>query len=182
MTPSEYIQLKAYARQDGLYLSLLWVASFASYILGITNQLLAMLAIILAIMTPFFVSSRLRKFRDEGRNGLISFRRGYAYAIFVFFYGAVLFAVVQYLYFAFIDHGYLLSSFSKMISSAEGQHLLQAYGMTQMADESLSVMASTRPIDYALNILTINIILGFILGIPIGMFGQRSTVENKSDK
>ena len=69
-----------------------------------------------------------------------------------------------------------------MISSAEGQHLLQAYGMTQMADESLSVMASTRPIDYALNILTINIILGFILGIPIGMFGQRSTVENKSDK
>ena len=179
MTPSEYVQLKAYARQDGLFLALLWVASFASYILGITNQILAMVAIVLALITPFFVSGRLRKFRDEGRNGQISFKRGYAYAVFVFFYGAVLFAVVQYLYFAFVDNGYLLNAFSKMVTSAEGQQLLQQYGMTQVVDESLSEMAMTRPIDYALNILTINIILGFILGVPIGLFGQRNVAVEK---
>ena len=173
MTSSEYIQLTAFARNDGFLLSLLWVASFASYILGITNQILALLAVVLAVMTPFFVFSRLRRYRDWGRNGLISFRRGYAYAVFVFFYGGVLFAVVQYLYFAYVDNGYLLNTFSKIISSEEGQQLLQQYGMTQMADESLSQMAMTRPIDYALNILTVNIVLGFILGIPIGLLGQR---------
>ena len=174
MTPPEYIQLKAYARQDGFFLALLWTASFASYILGITNELLSMIALFLALMTPFFVAKRLRVYRDEGREGLISFRRSYAYTIFVFFYGAVLLAVVQFAYFAYVDHGYLYHAFSRIVSSEEGQAMLKQYGMTQMIDETLSQMMSIRPIDYALNILTVNIILGFVLGIPISLVMQRS--------
>ena len=174
MTAPEYIQLKAYARQDGFFLALLWIASCASYILGISNQLLAMLALMLALMTPFFVAGRLRKFRDEGRDGLISFSRSYAYTIFVFFYGAVLLAVVQFLYFAYVDNGYLLRTFMTAVSTEEGQQLLQQYGMTQMVDESLTEMASIRPIDYALNILTVNIMIGFVLGVPIGLVSYRT--------
>ena len=171
MTAPEYVQLKAYARQDGFFLAILWIASFASYIVGLTNQVLAMAAMLMAVMTPFFVANRLRKFRDEGA-------RSYAYTIFVFFYGAVLLAVVQYLYFAYMDNGYLVSSFAKMMSTEEGKAMLEQYGMTQMVDESLAEMAMTRPIDYALNILTINISLGFILGVPIGLIMQRKRIEN----
>ena len=177
MTAPEYIQLKAYARQDGFFLALLWTASFVCYIMGITNQMLGMLAIGLAIMTPFFVAGRLRKFRDEGREGLISFRRSYAYTIFVFFYAAVLLAVVQFLYFAYIDNGCLMSSFSRMMSSEEGKQIISQYGMSQMVEEGLSEMANIRPIDYALNILTVNIIIGFIVGVPIGLVMQREKVK-----
>ena len=166
--------MKAYARQDGFFLALLWIASFACYIMGITNGMLGMVAMMLAVMTPFFVAGRLRRFRDEGREGVISFRRSYAYTIFVFFYGAVLLAVAQFLYFAYLDNGYLLSTFSKIVSSDEGRALLQQYGMTQMVDESLVEMASIRPIDYALNILTVNILIGFVLGVPIGLLMYRS--------
>jgi len=91
----------------------------------------------------------------------------------VFFYGAVLLAVAQYLYFAYMDNGYLVNSFAKMMTTDEGKMVLEQYGMTQMVDESLAEMAATRPIDYALNILTINISLGFILGVPIGLIMQR---------
>ncbi len=174
MTAPEYIQLKAYARQDGFFLALLWIASFACYIMGISNGMLGMVAMMLAVMTPFFVAGRLRRFRDEGRAGVISFRRSYAYTVFVFFYGAVLLAVAQFLYFAYIDNGYLLSSFSKIISSEEGKMLLSQYGMTQMVDESLAEMASIRPIDYVLNILTVNILVGLVLGVPIGLAMQRA--------
>ena len=177
MTAPEYMQLKAYARQDGFFLALLWTASFACYILGITNQMLEMLALGLAITTPFFVANRLRKFRDEGREGLISFGRSYAYTIFVFFYGAVLLAVVQFFYFAYVDNGYLLGAFSRMITSEEGKEIISQYGMTQMMEDSLAEMAQIRPIDYALNILTVNIIIGFILGVPIGLVMQRSEVK-----
>ncbi|MBR2097512.1 MAG: DUF4199 domain-containing protein [Prevotella sp.] len=177
MTAPEYVQLKAYARQDGFFLALLWTASFACYILGVTNHIMEMLALGLAITTPFFVAGRLRKFRDEGREGLISFGRSYAYTIFVFFYGAVLLAVVQFLYFAYMDNGYLLSNFSKMLSTEEGRALVTQYGMTQMVEEGLAEMASIRPIDYALNILTMNIMIGFVLGIPIGLVMQRSEVK-----
>ena len=126
------------------------------------------------VYTPFFVGERLGKFRDFGREGIISFRRGYAYSVLVFFYGGVLFAIAQYLYFAFIDNGYLLSQFSKMVTSEEAQQMLKQYGMTEMMNESLKEMANIRPIDYALNMLTINITLGFVLGVPISLIMQRT--------
>ena len=179
MTAPEYIQLKAYARQDGFFLALLWIASFVFYIMGLTNQLLGMAAIMLVVMTPFFVASRLRRFRDEGRDGVISFRRGYAYTILVFFYGAVLLAVAQFLYFAYLDNGYLLNTFSKIVTSSEGRAMLNEYGMAKVMDESLAEMASVRPIDYALNILTVNIMFGFVLGVPIGLAMNRSTRKEK---
>ena len=139
--------------------------------------MLGMAAVLLLFYLPFFVGERLKKFRDYGREGLISFRRGYAYTILVFFYGGVLFAVAQYLYFAFMDNGFLLSQFSKMVTSEEGKALLQQYGMQQMVDESLQEMANIRPIDYALNMLTINITMGFVLGLPISLIKQRSKLK-----
>ena len=177
MTAPEYIQLKAFARQDGVLLALLWVSSFLLYILGLSNQMLGLAAVMLMLYTPFFVGTRLGKFRDYGREGLISFSRGYVYTILVFFYGGVLFAVAQYLYFAFMDQGFLVSQFSKMVNTDEARQMLQQYGMTEMMDESLQQMSAIRPIDYALNMLTINISLGFILGIPISLFKQRSVAK-----
>ena len=179
MTALEYIQLKAYARQDGFFLALLWIACFAGYIIGLTSQFMALASMLMVITTPFFVANRLKKFRDEGREGVISFGRSYAYTIFVFFYGAVLLAVAQYLYFAYMDNGYLVNSFAKMMTSEEGRMMLEQYGMTKMVDESLAEMAATRPIDYALNILTINISLGFVLGVPIGLIMQRRNANTE---
>ena len=96
----------------------------------------------------------------------------------VFFYGGVLLAVAHYLYFAFMDKGFLLSQFSKIISAEETQQVLKQYGMTQALDQSLQEMANIRPIDYALNMLTINISLGFILGIPISLLLYRTKLRS----
>ena len=40
-------------------------------------------------------------------------------------------------------------------------------------DEGLKELASMRPIDYALNMLTINITTGIFLGLPIAALMQR---------
>ena len=53
--------------------------------------------------------------------------------------------------------------------------MLKEYGMTKVMNDSLSEMASVRPIDYALNILTVNIMIGFVLGVPIGLAMNKST-------
>ena len=90
MSPQEYIQLKAFARQDGALLSLLWIGGFACYILGLANPTMGMLALLLIVASPFFAASRLRHFRDYAREGIITFRRGYAYTVLTFFYGGLL--------------------------------------------------------------------------------------------
>ena len=176
MTPAEYIQLKAFARVDGALLSLLWIVSFACYVIGISSPLYSVIALLLMVVTPFFVGHRLAKFRDEGRQGVISFRRAWAYSIFVFFYAAILLALAQYVYFAFLDQGYLLFSFNKVLASPEAKQLIEQYGMQQAMSESLQQMGQMRPIDYALNVLTVNIMAGVVLGLPIAALLQRHAV------
>ena len=50
--------------------------------------------------------------------------------------------------------------------------------MTEMMNESLRQMAQIRPIDYALDMLTVNITLGFILGVPISLIMQRTVLKS----
>ena len=174
MTPAEYIQLKAFARVDGALLAVLWISSFACYVAGISNPLYGVLAIILMVVTPFFVCSRLGKFRDEGRYGVISLSRGWAYSVFVFFYAAILLALAQYVYFTYIDQGYLLQSFTRALQAPEARQMVEQYGMQQAMDESLEMMGQMRPIDYALNVLTVNIMAGIVLGLPIAALMKKN--------
>jgi hypothetical protein len=90
-----------------------------------------------------------------------------------------LFAIAMYLYLTFMDNGYLMSQMSKVLNSDEAQQTMQQYGMTEMMNESLKQMAQIRPIDYALDMLTVNITLGFILGVPISLIMQRSVVRSE---
>ena len=66
MTPAEYIQMKAFARLDGVLLAVLWVSSFALYVAGLALPVFGLAAMVLMVATPFFVGFRLGKFRDEG--------------------------------------------------------------------------------------------------------------------
>lgn len=173
MTPQEYVQLKAFARQDGALLSLLWIGALVCYVQGLTNPLLGMAAVVLVIISPFYAANRLRHFRDYAREGIISFMRGYAYTVMIFFYAGLLLAAALYIYFAFIDNGYLLGKFTEITNSEEGRQVMKMYGMSEQMKEGLKQLASMRPIDYALNMLTINIMSGFFLGLPIAALMQR---------
>ena len=179
MTPEEFVQLKAFARQDGALLSLVWIGGFICYIQGMTNPLMGMLAVLLIIASPFFAASRLRHFRDYAREGLISFARGYAYTVLTFFYAGLLLAVALYVYFAYIDNGFLLGKLNEVMNSEEGRQAIKAYGMVEQMREGMKELASLRPIDYALNMLTINIMTGFFLGIPIAALMQRKRLTNE---
>ena len=181
MTPEDYKQLKAVARQDGALLSLLWIGAMICYIQGLNSPILGMLAMLLIVASPFYAANRLRKFRDNAREGIISFMRAYGYTVLTYFYGGLLLAVAIFAYFQFIDNGYLLSKLMDALNTEEGQQVVKAYGMADDISQSMAELAKMRPIDYALNMLTVIISTGFILGLPTAALMQRQTakVENQ---
>jgi hypothetical protein len=182
LTAPEYIQLKAFARIDGVWLSLLWIATFALYIMGLRSPGFGLAAMILVVITPFFVGSRLRHFRDEGLAGTISFLRGWAYTVYVFFYGGLLFALAQWAYLTYMDQGYLMYSITEALSSPETADALKQMGMAETLDESLAMLGQMRPIDLSLNMLTTNIMLGMLLGLPIAAVLQRRSERGVKEK
>ena len=179
MTPQEYIQLRAFARQDGALLALLWIGCFVFYLLGLSNPVMGLVAVLSICASPFFAASRLRHFRDYGREGVISFARSYAYIVMIFFYAGILLAVALYLYFAFMDKWFLVGQIIDTLQSPEGQKAIEAYGMQTEMDENIKYISELRPIDIALNMLTINIITGFILGLPIAAVMQRKDADKQ---
>jgi hypothetical protein len=179
MTPEEYKQLKAFARQDGALLSLLWIGAMICYIQGLSSPILGMLAILLIVASPFYAANRLRHFRDEAREGIISFMRAYGYTVLTYFYGGLLLAIAAFAYFQFMDNGFLLGKLMAIVETEEGRQVISAYGMADEISQSMKELAQMRPIDYALNMLTTIITTGFILGLPTAALMKRELkIEN----
>ena len=129
MIYEDFKQLTAYTRYDGIYLAIIWVASFACLLGMSVLPVLAQFSFLLSLSTPFFVAYRLKIFREEGRNGVISFRRSLFYCVRVFFNAAIIFSLLQWLYMQFLDNGKLLMMVTNIYSSNEGKSFLAAIGM-----------------------------------------------------
>ena len=86
----------------------------------------------------------------------------------IYFYAALLMAAAQFVYFQFIDHGFMLSQYAEITGTPEFKTMLSAYGM-RPEDMKLAMdnLAALRPIDIALQFLSTNIILGLIVSLPI---------------
>ena len=125
MVYEDFKQLTAYSRYDGFYLAIVWSASFACLLGTAFLPVLAQFSLLLTLSTPFFVAYRLRVFREEGRRGVISYRR----SLRVFFNAALIFSLLQWLYMYFIDNGRLLMMVSGLYSSSEGKSTLAAIGI-----------------------------------------------------
>ena len=91
-----------------------------------------------------------------------------------YFYAGLLLAAAVFIYFNFLDNGYLLEQISKMMNTEESKQMIKVYGLTtEQMKQALEELAALRPIDYALNILTIIISTGFLLGLPTAAVMRR---------
>lgn len=163
-----FIQLKAFARQDAIILSLLWTASFAC----ITLVPAGAFGNILAIATPFIIAWRLTKFRDLTLGGYISFRRAFAYGVYSFFYASLVFALVQFSYFRFLDHG----TFARLITESMTM-LMPLYEQNGIPKEELKqnidMVTMLTPIQWAFIFMMQNIIIGVVTSLPIAAVCMR---------
>jgi hypothetical protein len=173
LTAPEYVQLKAFARIDGALLSLLFVAAFVCYVVGLTSPTYGFLALLTMVLTPVFVVMRLKRFRDDSLSGKMSFLRGWFYVSLMFFYGGLLFALLQYAYLAYIDKGYMVMLITEMLSTPENAEIIKQMGMSDQISETLHMLQTMRPIDFALDMLTSLIMGGMMLGLPIAAVMQR---------
>lgn len=165
--------MRAFARYDGFKLFVLWLLSFILYVAGLKSQLLGMMAMIFAMVTPFVSLRQVRNYRDVALGGTISFRRAWAYVVFLFFYASLLFALAQFIYFSYLDKGYFMSEITQMFSDPATAQAMQQLGMGQGLSQALAELSRMRPIDLVLNIMTSNLMIGLVFGLPIGLIAHR---------
>ena len=178
MTGQEYIQLKAFARVDGLVVAAVMVAAFGSYVLGLQAPGWNLAAMGLTVSVPFVVGWRVKRYRDHVLDGRISFMRALGYVVLAVFYAALLFALAQYVYFAYMDGGYVSEKLTEMMARPENSEMLRQLGMNQQVDQSLELLRQMRPIDLSLEALTSLLLISPLMGLPLAAILQRGKGNN----
>ena len=179
-TREDYEQLVAFSRIDGALVGLLWIASFAFFIGEFYIPVFSVVSLVVGLSSVVFAAMRLRAFRNKVLDGAISYRRAFAYSVMTYFNAALLMALAQYLYFQFIDGGFVISKYMSIVSTKEFAALAAQSGMSK-ADIQLAIgnLASLRPIDIAFQFLGTNMILGVIISLPVAFFIKSDRKINK---
>ena len=165
----EYIQLKAFARQDGLFLGLLWVICFACLVYSVTDPSLQLIFVAGSIATPFIAYYRLKHFRDKVLEGQISFLRAFAFVAFMMGYGSIIMAAATYCYFYFLDHGTFMNILQQNMSMPEVRNSLTQAGIDiKEMENQMTALSQSRPIDFALNVFSNGLLTALIMGAIIG--------------
>jgi len=165
MTPVEYSQLNAFARLDGVRLAVAWTVSFACYVASFSWSAMSLMALLPVLATPLLMGRMTGRYVAVALGGKSTVGRRYLYAMMLFFYAALLFAFVQWLYFAYLDHGQMLNWVEQTAATPDGQQALAAYGLDKEFDSTMAMLRSLRPIDLALNILSTNLMLGLVVSL-----------------
>ena len=168
----DLVQLKAYARQYGVALALVWTASFLSIVIAPAS----VLGSLLALSTPIVVGWFLVRFRNGALDGHISFRRGFAFSCYTFFYASLLFAAVQFVYLRFFDHGAFMAMLGESLKTMEevyrheGAAAMQAIGQMK---QTISVVGQLSPLQLTFVIMMDNILVGALLSLLIALACRR---------
>lgn len=166
------IQTRAFARQDGAILGAVWIASFAFTMWSVhpNHAFWGMLANILIISTPFVVAKRLKSFRDEALDGVISFRRGLFYCWQTFFNATLLLTIVQFLWFKFLNTGAFMT---QLVESY--RMILQAYNLSQTEINTvLGAVSELKPIAWASAFMISDLIAAAVLSPIIAALMKRN--------
>lgn len=171
------IQTKAFARQDGAILGIVWITSFACTMLAVSpeHSILGIIANILLLSTPFVVAKRLKSFRDYALDGIISFRRGLFYCAQTFFCATLLLTIVQYLWFRFMNTNEFLFQLQ-----SQYKLMMQAYQMTTEETKTiLEALSMMKPIAWASMFMITDLIAGAILSPIIAALMARKVTKQQ---
>ncbi len=158
------VQVKAFARQGGVFLSLLWLASFAVMMFASQSPW----GSLLAMATPFLVGWLLCRFRNFALDGHISFRRSFAFSVLTFFYASIIFALAQYLYFRFLDQGAFLSNLMDNVKVLKEAYAQNGMSVKELEDAA-TLVGALPPIQLAFMFMMQNIFMGLVLSVPVAL-------------
>lgn len=106
-----------YAMLFGTYMGGFWILKFILFPVGLSVPFLLFLFMGLTLCVPFMGYYYARMYRNQVCGGGISFLHAWIFTVFMYMFAALLAAVAHYIYFRFIDHGYVINTCETMVDT-----------------------------------------------------------------
>lgn len=154
----------------GTYMGIFWVMKFILFPLGLTIPFLLFLFAGLTLGVPFMGYYYARTYRNRVCGGSISFLHAWVFTVFMYMFASLLTAAAHYVYFQFLDHGYVVNTVEAMVDTVAQSNLpgMESYIATYR--EALDAARSVSPIEIAMQMVSSNVTWGAILALPTALF------------
>lgn len=161
--------MQQYAMMFGTYMGVFWILKFVLMPLGMTSPFLLLLFICLTLCVPFLGYYYTKTYRDKVCGGTIGFLHAWVFDVFMYVCAALLTAVAHYVYFRFIDQGYMLDTLRQQSMQMVDNILMSPKQMKAYLD----TMATLTPTDITLSMVSSNIYYCSLLSIPTALLAMR---------
>lgn len=169
--------MQRYAMLFGTYMGVFWIIKFAFFPLGLNTPFLFFLFLGLTLCVPFMGYYYVKMFRDRVCGGSIGFLRAWAFTVLIYLFAAMLTAIAHYIYFRFIDHGFIISTYEAMLENVKASQIPGVEAYLGQLDEAVSLMSGLTPTDITIQLLSQNVFYGSLLAIPTALFAMRRRRE-----
>lgn len=150
------------AMLNGLIMGVLFSINFLCSISKITAIIILSYALMIYILVAIYRSSI--KFRDVECKGVISYSKAFSFVLLTFFFAALISSIVKYVYFQFINPGYLETMFQESMKMLEKMKF-------PMEEESMKqVETMLKPASFSLQYIWVNVFLGSLIGLIMAVF------------
>lgn len=147
--------MQRYAMLFGTYMGGFWILKFILFPVGLMGYYYA------------------RMYRNQVCGGGISFLHAWIFTVFMYMFAALLAAVAHYIYFRFIDHGYVINTCETMVDTLAQSNMPGMDSYIATYQEALETALLLSPIDITLQMISSNVFWGSILAFPTALFVMR---------
>lgn len=174
-------QSRAFAAWYGLWVGVLWVASFGLTVWGLTTPVVGNFALLVGLASLPLAVWMLRGFREVVAP--LPLRRAWYMAWMMFLCAALLTTAAQFVYFAYFDEGRIAVAYSGIIAQPEMHDMLQrmmpGQDVDALANEAITAFNETPPSQLAIQFLFWNVLLATIFAIPTAFLSFKKTPDAK---
>ncbi len=176
--------MQKFAMHFGTYMGVFWILKFALFPLGFKIPFLMILFFCLTMAVPFMGYFYVKSYREKICGGSISFSHACIFTIFMYLFASLLASVAHYVYFAFIDNGYVIETYTAMLNQLFDTNPVMGADK-ELFMEALDELRAMNPINITLQLLSSDVMFCSILAIPTALFvmkrAKSKPIENGNE-
>lgn len=173
--------MQSQAMNFGTYMGIFWILKFGLFPLGMTTPFLSFVFLMLTIAVPVLGFHYARVYRDRYCGGGIGFGQAFVFTWMMYLFASLLTALAHYIYFAYIDNGFILNHCEAQIVSIEQSGLPDIEEMVKLLKESLANLKSLNAIDITMQLLSQNSFMAILIAIPTALFVTKKAPQQTNN-
>lgn len=171
---------KQYAMYFGAYLGVYMILKFILLPLAFIIPFLSFLFLALTLGVPFIAYYYLKLYRNKVCGGYISFGRAYFFSIQIYFYAALVVAIAHFVYFQFIDQGFIIEHLQAQVDLLleRSEDLPDINLIRDNLQFSIDNFSSLSATDITFNNISFNIFFSLFISIPTALIVKRQQPQD----